>query len=74
MNLHVTHIIVHTPEQVRGIVDEAIAIADEKSGPAAPWLAVFEQSCALLGQRVTNIGVEQAIPLDLGAIRRGVRQ
>jgi hypothetical protein len=46
---------VHEAEQVAGIIDEAQRLADESEREGAQWLAVFEQSCALLGARVPFI-------------------
>lgn len=73
MNFQVTHVIVHTPEQAREIVAEALKIADETDHPVIPPRAVFEEACKLLGQRWTFAAQPQAIPLDPALMARAAR-
>lgn len=68
MNMQVHHVIVHTPEQVREIVEEARKIADEAWDNGQEWCAVFSQACTLLGARHSVALMPQASPLDLGAL------
>lgn len=68
MNVQVTHVIVHTPEQVREIIAEAGRIADDSGMEDERWDRVFEQATVLLGARHTLALTPQASPLDLGAL------
>ena len=68
MNVQITHVIVHTPEQVREIVAEAGRIADDSGVEDERWLAVFNQATTLLGARHTLALAPQGPPLDLGAL------
>lgn len=71
MNVQITHIIVHTPEQVREIVTEAQKIASELAVADTDRELVFRESCRLLGQRFTFTAMPQqvAAPLDLAGLR-----
>lgn len=71
MNVQITHIIVHTPEQAREIIDTAIAIANERDDDQGHWPLIFGKACDLLGQRFTFTAMPQQIaaPLDLAGIR-----
>lgn len=51
--MQVTHVIVHTPEQTREIVREALTIADELGTESQAWDGVFREACRLLGQHFT---------------------
>lgn len=66
MNVQITHVIVHTPEQVREIVREAAAIADEETTDVVAREMIFRESCRLLGQRYTFPVMPQAVPMPLG--------
>jgi hypothetical protein len=68
VNVQITHVIVHTPEQVRGIVVEALAIADEHASDTVRWEAVFAQACQLLGQRFTMAMGPQPVQMPAMAI------
>ena len=68
MNISVTHVVVHTPEQVREIIREASAIADDLYEGSAKWDQTFVQACKLLGQRWTFSAQPQALPLQTMAI------
>lgn len=68
MNVQITHVIVHTPEQVREIVAEAARIADEVGAWPEKWTPAFEQACTLLGARHTLALAPQGPSLDLGAL------
>lgn len=65
--------VVHTPEQVREIVTEALLITAEAEVDAHLERAVFEQSCQLLGARGTAFVQPQQIGIDLGALGNGRR-
>lgn len=71
MNVQITHIIVHTPEQVREIIREARVIASENSEIDAEWTLYFNEACRLLGQRFTFTAMPQQVagPLDLAGLR-----
>lgn len=51
--MQITHIIVHTPEQVTGIIDEALRIVAEAELDGDLKAVAFEKTCDLLGQRFT---------------------
>lgn len=75
MNASVTHVIVHSPEQVREIVAEAFRVADETGPRDEQWFAIFNKACDLLGQRYTFVAQPQAVNLaDFGKIAAGNRQ
>lgn len=65
--------VIHTPEQVREIIREAVAIAEEENYPPDQWGTVFEQACTLLGQRSTAAIAQQAptFPIPRMDIPRG---
>lgn len=67
MNINAVHIIVHTPEQVRGIIADARAIADEADVERFEWESVFREACRLLGQRYTVASMPE--PVDLSKLR-----
>lgn len=69
MNVQVHHVIVHTPQQAREIIAEAMLIASESEPDEAQWGHVFDQACALLGQRFTLVNAPQpAPPMDLSRL------
>jgi hypothetical protein len=68
MNIQVHHVIVHTPEQVREIVAEAVKIAEATESELVPAVYVFEQACTLLGARFSMAVNQQPVPMDLGAL------
>jgi hypothetical protein len=63
VNVQITHVIVHTPEQVRQIMQEAQRIAEEETSDAVARESVFREACKLLGQRYTFAAAPQAMPL-----------
>jgi hypothetical protein len=63
MNVQITHVIVHTPEQVREIVREAQTLAGEETSDAVARESVFREACRLLGQRYTFAAAPQAVPM-----------
>lgn len=65
--MNITHVIVHDDEQVRGIIQRALELADECEHPVISPRVVFEQACHLLGQRATIAAPPQ--PVDLGAFK-----
>lgn len=67
MNINAVHIIVHTPEQVRGIVSDARDIANETDATGSEWEAIFREACHLLGQRYTVASMPE--PVDLSKLR-----
>lgn len=67
MNIQAVHVIVHTPEQVRGIVSDARDIANETDATGSEWEAIFRESCRLLGQRYTVVSTPE--PVDLSKLR-----
>lgn len=66
MNVQITHVIVHTPEQVREIIRVAQAVADEETSDAVARESVFREACRLLGQRYTFAAMPQAVSMPLG--------
>lgn len=73
MNVQVTHVVVHTPEQAREIVRQAMSIADDCDADSRAWDAVFREACRLLGQRHTVVTTDQPVPLPpalLGNLNR----
>lgn len=68
MNVQITHVIVHTPEQVREIMREAQTIAGEETSDAVACESVFREACKLLGQRYTFAAGQQAMPLPSMAL------
>lgn len=52
----------HTPERVREIIREAVAIADEMELLDHRWQPVFIQACQLLGQKAVTFVAEQPMP------------
>lgn len=68
MNIQVHHVIVHTPEQAREVIAEAGRIADDSGMDDERWDRVFEQACALLGQRFSLSVMPQGPPLDLDVL------
>lgn len=65
MNVQVVHAPVHTPEQVREIIDQAHKIADDFATDSPRWFDVFREACRLLGQRASVPLVEQPPPMLL---------
>lgn len=65
MNVQVTHVIVHSPEQTREILREALSIAEDLSCNETEWAAIFTQSCQLLGQRYTLALTPEPAPIAL---------
>lgn len=68
MNIQVHHVIVHTPEQVREIVAEAVRISEETETESIPQVYLFEQACTLLGARFTMAVPQEQVPMDLGRL------
>lgn len=68
MSIQITHVIVHTPGQVREVIAEAGRIADDAGVEDERWQSVFEQACTLLAARHTLALAPQGPPLDLGAL------
>lgn len=73
MNVQITHVIVHSPEQVREIISQATEIADEMYEDGHRWQPTFIQACQLLGQRYTFAAAPQSIPLDPALMARAAR-
>ena len=71
MNVQVTHVVIHDPEQVRGIIAEAVKIADEHEGDGVSWSSIFREACALLGQRHSVALADQPVPINLAALNNG---
>lgn len=65
MNVQFVHAPVHSPEQVREIIREAAAIADECDGAGLEHETVFKEAVRLLGARVSATLMEQPMPLQL---------
>lgn len=63
--MQAVHVAVHTPEQVKAIVAEAMAIADDFDRDSLAWVHAFNGAVSLLGQRATAFVQPQALPLDL---------
>lgn len=63
--MQVHHVIVHTPEQTRIILREAIEIVREIDPSEADFPAVFEQACKLLGARFSLAINDQPMPVAL---------
>lgn len=59
MNVQFLHAPVHTPEQAREIVREALAIADELADDLVPAADVFREAVRLLGARASATLMEQ---------------
>lgn len=62
MDVQVAHAVVHTPEQVEVIVNDAVAITERQGGATPSADAVFTAACQLLGQR-SAVVMQQASPL-----------
>jgi hypothetical protein len=69
VNVQITHIIVHTPEQVSGIIGEAIRIVTEAEIDGGLKKAAFEKACDLLGQRYTFVAQPTQVPLSLDGLK-----
>lgn len=65
MNVQFVHAPVHNAEQVREIIREAAAIADEYDGAGLEHDTVFKEAARLLGARVSATLMEQPMPLGL---------
>lgn len=63
MNVEVVHAPVHTAEQVREILREAVEIADEFELQAHKWTPIFIQAVQMLGARASVPLIEQPPPL-----------
>jgi hypothetical protein len=76
VNVQVTHVVVHTPEQVREIIREACDIANTTELEDDDWQTAFTAACRLLGQRHTIAMAPQPVPVDLAqlALPNGHRQ
>lgn len=68
MNVQITHIIVHEPNQAREIITAALAIADEVTTDAVARESVFREACRLLGQRYTFAAAPQQVQMPMMAI------
>jgi len=68
VNVHITHVIVHEPQQVREIIAEAGRIADDAGVDPMRWDRVFEQACRLLGERYTFAMPQTPVQLPAMAI------
>ena len=71
--MNAVHIIVHTEEQTRELLETAWKITQELEPGDDRWEAVFREAVRLLGARATLI--QQAAPTDLhtAAILNGLR-
>lgn len=67
--MNVTHVIVHTPEQVLEILVQADKIARDHGGSAASMEALFSKACDLLGQRQTIVVQDAPVAVDLSKLR-----
>lgn len=65
MNVQVHHVIVHTPEQVREILREALLIAVELKADDEQMEMVFGKAVDLLGARHSIVLTPQAAPITL---------
>lgn len=72
--MNITHVVVHTPEQVQGIIDEALRIADASDHAVITPRVVFEQACQLLGQRWTFAALPQPVNLAGLPSLQGLKQ
>lgn len=73
MNVQIQHVIVHTPEQTREIIEQAWEIASEHQSDYGEWAEVFRAACQLLGQRWTFAMQPQAPDLQTAALLNGLR-
>lgn len=73
MNVQVTAVRIHEPAQVREIVREALAIADELERGGVTAEAIFNQACVLLGARATVAAppAPVAVPDPMARLLRG---
>lgn len=67
-NVQITHVVVHEPQQVREIIREALAIADEQDVDVLERQMIFGQACKLLGQRYTFAFAPQQVQMPAMAI------
>lgn len=72
MNVQVAHAVVHTPEQVVEIIEQALRVVAEVELTDDLRRCAFEQACILLGAR-TSVVSQQQLPsgLDLSGLRSG---
>lgn len=68
VGVQIVHGIVHSPEQVREIIREAIDVADEATAPPDLWPDVFREACRLLGARTGAVVQPTIAPLDLSRL------
>jgi hypothetical protein len=71
VNVQVTHVVVHTPEQVREIIREACDIANTTELEDDDWQTAFTAACRLLGQRHTIAMAPESVPLALPMVGIG---
>lgn len=72
MNVRFAHSPLHTPEQVREIMREASAIADEIAPRMELWPETFAEACRLLGARASVPLMEAPGPLAVGGAGFGL--
>lgn len=63
MQLQLVSAPVHTPDQAREIIAQAMEIAQPHEGNTIKWTQVFNQACSLLGQRASTFAQPQQVPL-----------
>jgi hypothetical protein len=68
MNVQITHVIVHDPEQVRGILVEAQTIASELAHDPVTHERYFNAAVQLLGQRYTLAASAQPVQMPAMAL------
>lgn len=69
MNVQAVHAIIHTPEDVSSIINEADKIAAVYDETGERWNAIFDKACDLLGQRATTFIAPQQVPFDLMSLK-----
>lgn len=67
--IEIHHVIVHTPEQAREIIREALIIADDFDRDSAEWPNLFREACQLLGARFSLVAQQPTVQLDSRLLR-----
>lgn len=65
MNVQVTHVIIHTPEQTHDIIRQALQITADTVSGGIDQDRIFEQACALLGARFSLALTPEPAPIAL---------
>lgn len=64
MQLQLVTAPVHTPEQAREIIAQAMEIAQPHEGNTIKWTQVFNQACTILAARASTFAQPQQVALD----------